>query len=263
VKFDFRLFVRDAVLTGKHYTNVLEFTRAHRLWQGITSYRWLSKLLILAGVLLGLKFLSVCINWWQQNENGGLSLAGITGFFGSVLSEGYELFVIGGFKYVILILLEVVIFHFSRRTLEVLSGEEVESSFDAFAKAQIRMIGVSVYSFIMESIFSIIAGIALGILGMSFIKALVIWFIQCYFLGFAIVDNYNEIYGMTLKQSARYTWNYAGVALSTGVIVYILMIVPVIGTILGPLTGAVAATITMYQLGEKDQKLALAFDEDP
>ena len=262
MKFDLRLFIRDSVLTTKHYTNVIEFTREHKLWKGITSYRWLSKLLILAGILLGLKFLSVCINWWQQ-EDSGLSLAGISGFFSSILTEGYELFVIGGFKYVILILLEVVIFHFSRRTLEVLSGEEVESSFDAFAKAQIRMIGVSVYSFIMESIFSILAGIALSILGLGVMKALVVWFIQCYFLGFAIVDNYNEIYGMTLKQSARYTWNYAGVALSTGVIVYILMLMPLIGIILGPLTGAIAATITMYQLGERDQKLELVFEEEP
>ena len=33
-----------------------------------------------------------------------------------------------GFKYVILILLEIVIFHFARKTLEILNGEKADAA---------------------------------------------------------------------------------------------------------------------------------------
>ena len=82
---------------------------------------------------------------------------------------------------------------------------------------------------------------------------MVILIIQCYFLGFAVIDNYNEIYKLSIKESAKYTRIYAGVALGIGAAVYVLMLLPIIGTIFAPLLGAVAGTMTMYELEQKDQ----------
>lgn len=262
MEFDLHKIIRDIIITSKHHINALNFTKEYELWRGISGYKWLSKFFILIGFVLSVQFVIICLNSWQENTTDGVSLAAVGGALNSLFIEGYNLFVLGGLKYVVLILLEVVIFHFSRRTLEILTNEDVDNSFKTFLRAQIRMIGVSIYSFIMESILAVIIGLALSIIGFGLFKPLGIILIQCYFLGFAIVDNYNEIYNMTLKQSVRYAKQYAGVTLSTGIIAYFLMLLPIIGIVLGPLVGAIGATISMHQLTEKDQNMAWVFEEN-
>lgn len=258
---DFKTFFRDSTITVNNYRRVVDFIRSNRLWDGIFNYRWLSKLLMIAAVVVGLKFLSICISWFVEPDDGTAALSSAPGLFSNLWSEGIGFFTVGGIKYVILILLEVVIFHFTRKTLEIMTGDAIDNSFRAFVKAQIRMIGISVYSFIMESLLSIVAGIALSLLLLGTVKPVVILLIQCYYLGFAIVDNYNEVYNLTLKQSARFTKEYWGVALVTGIFVYVLMLVPLVGIVLGPLTGAVAATITMHQLTNGGETVRWASEE--
>ena len=85
--------------------------------------------------------------------------------------------------------------------MEIVTGDDVDSSFAAFMEAQKRMVRVAVFSFIMESFFSVVFNVGIGILGAEFIKPVGIFLIQCFFLGYAIIDNYNEIFHMTVKQS--------------------------------------------------------------
>lgn len=226
-------------------------------------YTWLSKFLLYTGIIGGIGFITFVFNYWsgalQQQE---LSLATLGSAFGGFFSEGYDLFIIGGLKYVILILMEVIIFHFVRRTLEIKTGQKLDTSIKTFISAQIRMIRVVIYSYFMETVMTIIAGIILKMFGFGGLKPMLTLIIQAYFLGFAVVDNYNEIYHMTIKQSARYTLQYATVALITGVVVYVIMMVPVAGSVIGPMLGAVVATLTMHELYMKDRNMAWIFTED-
>jgi len=117
---------------------------------------------------------------------------------------------------------------------------------------------VTFFCFVMEMVCSTIAEVGLGLLGMGWMESIVFILIQCYFMGFAVIDNYNEIYKISIKDSAKYTQIYSGVALGIGLVVYVLMLIPVFGTVLAPLLGAVVATMTMYQLEQKDQHLRYA-----
>ena len=96
--------------------------------------------------------------------------------------------------------------------------------------------------------------------GLTAFKPVVVLLIQSFFLGYAIIDNYNEIYHMTMKQSLLYTKQYLGVALTVGIGVYFIMLVPFIGTIAGPILGAVVATIAMHRLTERDQAMDWVFE---
>ena len=113
-------------------------------------------MLVVFAIISGLLLINTVINWWTQVPNQLNTLAELGSAIGSFFHKGYDLFVIGGLKYVVLILAEVVIFHFARRTLEVITGEDVDNSFQAFLGAQKRMMGIAVYSFIMESIYSVL-----------------------------------------------------------------------------------------------------------
>ncbi|MEL6923937.1 MAG: EI24 domain-containing protein [Bacteroidota bacterium] len=253
-------FFRDFTTTIQNYRDVLPFIRKHQLWKGLGHYGWAINLMIIVGALLGLKLFDFFSDWYSQLSAEGLSIAAMGSMMSNLASEGYELFVMGGFKYVILIVLEIVIFHFARITHEKLSGEKADASLRSFVHAQVRMIKVTFYCFVMETVFSAIAKGLLGAFDMGFFEYFLILLIQCYFMGFAVIDNYNEIYKLSIKESARYTRIYSGVALGIGFVFYVLMLLPVLGTVLAPLLGAVVATITMYQLEEKDQKILAAVE---
>lgn len=233
------------------------FIRKHRLWIGaLKNYGWVFRLLILASIIVSLKLMSIVIDWSGKADVSGPSaaLSSVGNLFHEIAQEGSEFLFFGGMKYVMLIILEVVVFHFCRRTLEVLSGQSTEVSLKAFIKAQIRMIKVSIRSYIMESIASILIGFALGMVGfLAFLKTPLIFAVQCYYLGFIMVDNYNEQFHMSIKESAKYSRQFIGVALATGLILYLIMIVPVVGPIVGPIIGSVAVTLLMFKISDLDR----------
>ena len=105
-----------------------------------------------------------------------------------------------------------------------------------------------------------IVKIGLGIIGFTFLKPVATLLIQSYFLGFAIIDNYNELYHMDIKQSLNYANQYGGVTLIIGLSAYIMMLIPLVGTVAGPLIGAVVAALTMHELFLKDRNMAWVFE---
>ena len=253
--------VRDGTQTISNFRGLADFIKENKLWEGVLKYTWLSKFLILVGLVGSFSFIHFVYNYWSDSQTAiQINTAGFTSALGGFFSEGYDLFVLGGLKYLILILMEVVIFHFARRTLEVKTGETIDTSLKVFIEAQIRMIKVVFYSWLMETIVTfIVVKVAFSILGLHSMDTIVTMLIQCYFLGFAVIDNYNEIYKMTIKQSFRYTMQYGTVAFLIGFVVYLIMLIPLAGTLMGPLLGAVVGTITMYELHQIDRNMDWVF----
>ena len=255
-------FIRDIILTFQNYRMVFPFIQKNKLWKGALNYSWVSKFLLLVGALISLKFSSLFGSWFGNVQADGMSFAAVGSLIQNTAAESYDIFVEGSYKYVILILLEVIIFHFARKTLEVLTGEQADATLKSFIEAQVRMFKVVLFSYVMESVCSVLFGTLTAVAGLEMLKPVGIILIQCFFLGFAVVDNYNEIYKMSIKQSFKYTRQNAGVAIGIGVVLYVLMLIPVIGTVLAPLLGAVTATITMYELNKEDDSLEMALVEN-
>lgn len=229
------------------------FIQEHRLWEGFWKYGWLSRFLIVLALLIGLKFLSIAITWFQNFSAGGPGQAfqSMGMLAEQFFSEGYGFLFSGGMKYAMLVLLEVLVFHFCRRAVQILSGIEAKASFDDFVKAQVRMFKVGMYAWVMELLFTIAFKIFFGIFGfLDFMQPAFVFAIQCYFLGFAILDNYHEQFGLTIKESRRYALGYIGVAAAAGLVAYLLMLVPVAGVIGAPILVSVAVTIVMYELSD-------------
>lgn len=229
------------------------FIQEHRLWEGFWKYGWVSRLLIVAALLIGLKFLSIAVNWFQNISAGNPQQAfqSMGMLAEQFFTEGFGFMFSGSMKYVMLILLEVLVFHFSRRTVYILTGNEANAEFQDFVDAQVRMIKVGVYAWVMELIFTIMFKVFFGIFGfLDFLQPAFVFAIQCYFLGFAILDNYHEQFGLSIKESRQYALNYIGVAAAAGLVAYLLMLVPVAGVIAAPILTSVAATLVMYELSD-------------
>ena len=143
-----------------------DFIRKHRLWHGFWQYGWMTRILIVAAFLVGLKLFSVLIDWWGVADlsNIGSTVSNMGVLIMDFASEGFNYLFLGGMKYVILILMEVLVFHVCRRTVSILMGKDSPSTFHDFLRAQIRMIRVSVRSWIRESVVTLIIGTIFGIL---------------------------------------------------------------------------------------------------
>ena len=126
-----------------------------------------------------------------------------------------------------------------------------DRTFHEFMDAQVRMFKVGIYAWVMELLFTIAFKIFFGIFGaIDFLQPACVFAVQCYFLGFAILDNYHEQFELSIKESSRYALNYVGVAAAAGLVAYLMMLVPVAGVIAAPIITSVAVSLIMYELSD-------------
>ena len=227
--------------------------KEHRLWQGFWSYGWVSKVLLGIALVLGVKFLMVFLRWFQKADMSHPldAVVSMGTMFQSFAFDSFDFLFYGGMKYIMLILLEVLVFHFCRRTLAVLSGNDSDLTFDAFVKAQIRMIKVVIRAYIMEMILTALIKLFFNIFGVfEFLQPVLIFGVQCYYLGFVVLDNYHEQFELTITESAKYARQFVGVALGVGLITNVMLMIPAVGPIVGPILAAVTVTLVMYELSD-------------
>lgn len=229
------------------------FTRRKRLWEGFWRYGWVSRLLMLLAIIAGIKFFDLLFDWFGQvDTSNAASVANSLGtFFTDVAAEELKFLFSGGLKYAMLALMEILIFHISRRTFQILSGEDSDASFNAFVRAQVRMLKVTLRSYVLEMVIVTLINVATGIMG--FLEPLgwiAILGVQAYYMGFTIIDNHFEQFGLTIKESLHQSRLYLGVVVALGLILQLFFIIPVLGTIVGPILATVAATMIMFELGE-------------
>ncbi len=247
----FKEYTSQFVDTVKAHREATHFITKHKLWVGFWKYGWVSRGLIGLAILFGLKSLSIFMDWLDhfRSVDSANAFAEMGMLFQNMAFESYDFLFVGGLKYVMLLLLEVIIFHICRRTLEILTGKSSDLTFNTFVKAQIRMIKVAIRCFILEMIYTLLIKISFGIFGtIDFLEPVFIFAVQSYFLGLLFIDNYTEQFHLTIKESMKYAKDFVGVSLAIGLVLNIIFFIPVIGTIVGPVIGAVTVTLIMYRL---------------
>lgn len=248
----YRTIISQLFFTLGSLRSAVELIRERELWQGINRYNWVFKALVIVAILIGLTFLTEVGGWIgglfsSDTEINAFSSMGT--MVSNLATSGYESFSSGLLKYVILVLSEVVVFHFMQRALEELQGHPIRTDFQAFFNAQIRMIKVAVRAWILELLVTTLVAVAFGIFGfLEWLKPAVVFIVQCYFFGLVILDNYNEQYGMTIKESMTFSRDYTGVTVALGFVLYLLMLVPLVGVIAGTILVSVTAAIVMSKL---------------
>ncbi len=236
----------------------------NRLWVGLREYGWVARGLVAIGIVLSVYLIAETIDWFQDHAADPLyaMAVGSDSLVWRFASDAYESLSEGSLNWISLVLLEVVTYHFMRRTLQIVLRKNVANAheFKPFLAAQKRMIVISVLGLTAQSALTGMVGSALPF-GLSSIFSVAV---QSTILGYAIADNYNEQFDLTVRQSIRYLWrNYIGVCAGLGLPLFLMLKVPVIGTVMGPLVTAVTAGIVLrelsdlhivgYQLSEKER----------
>jgi hypothetical protein len=263
-------FVAQFLLTLRTHQRAVLFVKEHRLWVGFWNYGWVSRFLIFVAIIIGLKFFGIFAKWIGEasHTDSAHMMSVASGMFSDMYNQGFKEIFTGNMHFIMLILLEVLIFHIIRRTLEVLFGALPEPTLKDFIRAQMRMFVVSIIAIVLGKIAASLIGIPLNMIGIErFSEPVVEKIIEFYFLGFVVVDNYNEQFHLKIKESLKYTLRYSGVALAVGTVLYVLMVIPIIGPIIGPIVASVTATLVMYEVSDlhlhkREELNKLAGDEE-
>jgi CysZ protein len=247
----FKSYLQQFFLTLFHYPEAWDFIKKHQIWRGLRSYGWVVRLLIFVAIIFGLHMFSSLADWVRQlsnSENPISFQAGMSSFFDKVAVENFKWAFDGGAKYLILILLEILVFHVTRKTLEIKTGISRDATFNSFLHAEWRMIKVAFFCLVMEKLANIPIAIVTGILPLeSVLEPLLKFLVSCFFLGFAILDNYNEIFKLRIRESFKATGPMFGIAMAIGMVTFILMYLPLVGAIAGTILGAVVGTIILEE----------------
>lgn len=250
-KFKDALFLHD---------DSYRFIKHHKIWKGFMDYGWASKVLLVVGILFSLSFFAIIFDWIEHIYSQGGNIISNTS---SMLGDMKDLvFLEGGIKYLILIAVEILIFHCSVKTINILNGQNRTPVFQDFIAAEKRMIAVAFRSFILETIAGAILGVLLSIVGLKFFLFIPMFLVHSYFIGFAFFDNYNEQYGFNLKESTKMVNKGLGAVIGVGMIAVLLFKIPIVGAIVAPVLGAVTATMYLYGEGVHWPTLPRIFHED-
>jgi len=165
----------------------------------------------------------------------------------SRISNLHEPLFSGFLKFMLLLILEIVIYHFSVKTDNILKGKTANILFDDFVRAEIRMLKVMARNALLGWIAWLILKIAFGIFGLTFLHDAAYYMVTAFYIGFAFLDNYLELHDISISKSAVIVRSHIGGTLMIGLIASVFLLVPIVGPLLIPVLCSIAATRYAHQ----------------
>ncbi len=247
--------LKDIIIAIQSYLEAHRFIVKHRLWKWILIPGFLYSILFCAGIYL----------FWISSGQAIDSLFSITGLkkwmytiegswlkflfiFGQVILQlVLLLFYFSLFKFLFLIIGSPLFAYLSEKTEAIMEGRDFPFSFAQLLKDIARGIKLALRNALWQTVYT------LSILILSFIP-FVGWFtplialiIECYYLGFAMLDYSCERNKLSTSQSIEFIGKHKGLAVGNGIVFYLMHAIIIVGWILAPSYAVVAATISFYK----------------
>lgn len=231
------------------FPEAARFILKEKLWEGFWKYGWFSRIFTFIALLIGISLIWDLFEALKEVrlDSFSQSISSMGSAMGHIMEDGYKLITGSASKFTMLILLEVIVFHASRLTYHLLSGNDSKADFNHFVKAQIRMLLVGGYAWVLTLVFSIPVKIGFGIFEfLDFLQPTALFLVQAFFMGYTIVDNYSEQFELNIQQSLKYAKQYFGITSAVGIVVSLLFWIPIAGPLIAPLLAAVTVTFVLF-----------------
>ncbi|MDF1697273.1 MAG: hypothetical protein P1U56_15625 [Saprospiraceae bacterium] len=232
-------FIPQSIRCIKIMVESYDFFKKHKLWKGIFEHKWIVLLTVLISVIFTYTIATNLVDYFSPASE----ILNADGDPTNARQDSKETAIFGGSKFLMMIMLEVVIFHFSVRTLEALNKEKYTTTFGMFFKAEIRMIKVMIRGFVYSLIIQFVLTIILKIADLEYLLPFLIFIVHAYIIGYAFFDNYNEQQKLNIKESDLCIRYNSGAATTLGIVASLGLMVPIIGPIVVPIFGAIASNI--------------------
>ena len=250
--------LKDIIIAIQSYYLAHQFIVKHRLW------KWI----LIPGLIYSILFCLGIYLFWISSGNAIDYVLSITGLkkwmytmegswlkflfiFGQVILQlVLILFYFSLFKFLFLIIGSPLFAYLSEKTEAIMEDKEFPFSFAQMLKDIGRGIKLALRNALWQTVYTI------SILILSFIP-LFGWFtplfallLECYYLGFSMLDYSCERNKLSTIQSIEFIGRHKGLAIGNGIIFYLMHLVVVVGWILAPSYAVVAATISIYKTKE-------------
>lgn len=149
----------------------------------------------------------------------------------------------GGSKYLSIILLNMLIAHFCGRVIGMMGGFEKKIGLKSYFKSQIRVLQVGILNWALEIALGVLISIVCGMFFNDGFEKAGKLLLQMFFLGYLFFDSYNDYFDLKIKESRLSIINHVLPATLAGAIAFLLMSIPYVGSIVGPIVCSVAVTI--------------------
>ena len=247
--------LKEIVIAFQSYIEAHRFIVKHRLWQWILIPGIIYAVLFCAGMYLFWTSSDAAIEylmhttglgrWVNTSAGGWLKFLFI---FGSVILKLIlMLLYFSLFKYLFLIIGSPLFAYLSEKTEAIIEGKDYPFSLGQLLHDIVRGIRLALRNTLWQTVYTV------SILLLSLIP-LVGWFtpffallIECYFLGFSMLDYSCERNRLSPSQSIAFISQHKGLAIGNGIVFYVMHMVIVVGWILAPSYAVVAATLSLIK----------------
>ncbi|MEO6355095.1 MAG: EI24 domain-containing protein [Ferruginibacter sp.] len=247
--------LKDIVIAIQSYLEAHRFIVKHRLW------KWI----LIPGILYAALFGVGIYLFWISSGQAIDDIFSITGLkkwmytiegswlkflfiFGQVILQLVMLlFYFSLFKYLFLIIGSPLFAYLSEKTEAIMEDRDFPFSFQQLLSDIARGIKLAFRNALWQTVYT------LSILILSFIP-LIGWFtplialiVECYYLGFAMLDYSSERNKLSASQSIDFIGRHKGLAIGNGIVFFLMHSVIIVGWILAPSYAVIAATISFYK----------------
>lgn len=250
--------LKEIIIAIQSYMEAHRFIVKHKLWQWILIPGIIYATLFCCGIYLfwissdaaiqHLLNFSGLGKWMNAEEGGWLKFLFI---FGSVILKlVLMLLYFSLFKYLFLIVGSPLFAYLSEKTEAIIEGKDYPFSLMQLLHDIARGIKLALRNTLWQTVYTV------SILILSFIPV-VGWFtpffallIECYYLGFSMLDYSCERNKLSTSQSIAFIGRHKGLAIGNGMVFYLMHMVIVVGWILAPSYAVIAATLSLLKTKE-------------
>ena len=243
--------LKEIVISLQAYYHTHRFIIKHRLWKWILIPGLIYAVLFCVGIYLFYISSSSAIEFMLQKsgieewiKNSWLSFLLI--FAQIILNLILLLFYFSLLKYLFLIIGSPLFAYLSEKTESIIEGKEYPFSFKQLMKDMIRGIKLALRNMLWQTVYTVSILILSFIPIIGWVTPLLALLVECYYLGFSMLDYSCERNKLSTAQSIGFIGRHKGLAIGNGMVFYLMHFIPILGWLLAPSYAVIAATISLY-----------------
>ncbi len=250
--------LKEIIISIQAYFEAHRFIKKHGLWKWILLPGIIYAILFITGFYLFWSSSNMAISWmfsrfgvkkWIDHmEEGWLS------FFFIIGNVFIQLFLIifyfSLFKFISLILGSPIFAFLSEKTESILNGKELPFRFSLLMSDMFRGVRIAIRNASWQTIYMVSLFFLSLIPLVGWITPLVGLFVDCYYMGFSMLDYSSERNELDVNASVSFIGHHRGLAIGNGMVFYTFHAVPVIGWVFAPGYAVVAATLSLHKARE-------------
>lgn len=248
--------LKEIIISIRAYYKAHQFIRKHGLWKWIIIPGIIYLFLFVAGIYFYLNtsykvmqffFTGIGIKKWLLDHNGSV-INFLFLFSQVVLQLVMLLFYFSWFKYFFLVIGSPVFAYLSEKTESILLKKDFPFSFRKLLSDSWRGIRISMRNAFWQTLVTLLIFLLALLPVAGWIAPLLALSIECYYLGFSMMDYTNERRGLGVSGSIEFINKRKGLAVGNGMLFYMALTIPLLGWVLAPGYAVVAATLSMQEI---------------